>query len=73
MKYVSLHEFCIGDDGKLIHGRQALAARYMRRTPFAIKKIIDSGRQVTLVFDDDGEFVDSIEVKSVRGPEPEAA
>ena len=73
MKYVSLHEFCIDENSKLIHGRQALAARYMRRTPFAIKKIIDSGRQVTLVFDDEGEFVDSIEVKSVRGPESEVA
>ena len=69
MKYVSLHEFCIDGNGDLIHGRQALAARYMRRTPYAIKKIIDSKRRVTLVFDDEGEFVDVIEHKSVLGPE----
>jgi hydroxymethylpyrimidine pyrophosphatase-like HAD family hydrolase len=70
VKYISLTEFCIDENGGYIHGRQAEVARYLRVTPHAVKKMLNAmakaQRHITLVFDDADTYITNIE-HSVAG------
>jgi hypothetical protein len=58
MKYVPLDEFCKPKGGK------AEASRLLKHTQHAIKKMLDAGRHITLVFDNKGAYVCFIELKT---------
>jgi len=58
MKGMLLVNFCIAENGEIILGRQAEAARLLGVTPHAIKKMLLARRNITLFFDDEGKYID---------------